>query len=145
MGRRVTTTWPVTTGWTTVDRQLIDTLVRTGGYTHPLFNPTADQRAQGATAPLMGQGVLLLAGGLAEQSGALDDVIALIGLTDVRFHRMVHAGSSLRLVMTLGATTTTSSGKRRSEYRWTVEDDEANLVLEATALMLRRPEQEDPS
>ena len=135
---------PVTTGWTTVDQELIDTLVRIGGYTHPLFDPTPDQRAQGAAAPLMGQGVLLLAGGLAERSGALDDVIALIGFTDVRFHRMVQAGRSLRLVMSLGATTTTSSGKRRSEYRWTVEDDEANLVLEATALMLRRAE-EDPS
>lgn len=135
--------WPVTTGWTTVDQELIDTLVRVGGYTHPLFDPTADQRAQGATAPLMGQGVLLLAGGLAERSGALDDVIALIGFAEVRFHRMVRAGGSLRLVLDLGATTTTSSGRRRTEYRWTVEDDEANLVLEATALMLRRPEEEN--
>lgn len=126
--------WPVTTDWAAVDQSLVDTLVRIGGYTHPLF--------QGAGAPLMGQGVLLLAGGLAEQSGALDDAIALIGLADVRFHRMVHAGRSVRLVMDLGETTTTSSGKRRSEYRWTVEDDEANLVLEATALMLRRPEEE---
>lgn len=126
--------WPVTTDFTTVDQELIETLVRVGGYTHPLF--------QGDAAPLMGQGVLLLAGGLAEQSGALDDVIALIGLADVRFHRMVHAGRSVRLVMDLGETTTTSSGKRRSEYRWTVEDDEANLILEATALMLRRPEPE---
>lgn len=140
----MTASWPVTTGWATVDEELIGTLVRVGGYTHPLFNPTADRRSPAATAPLMGQGVLLLAGGLAEQSGALDDAIALLGLTDVRFHRMVHAGRSLRLVMDLGATTTTSSGKRRSEYRWTVEDDEANVVLEATALMLRRPE-EDPS
>ena len=138
----MTASWPVTTAWTTVDQELIDSLVRIGGYTHPLFTPTADQRSQGATAPLMGQGVLLLAGGLAERSGALDDVIALIGLADVRFHRMVHAGRSVRLVMDLGETTTTSSGKRRSEYRWTVEDDEANLILEATALMLRRPEPE---
>ena len=127
-----------------MDQELIDTLVRVGGYTHPLFRPTEGQRSEGATAPLMGQGVLLLAGGVAEQSGALDDVIALLGLTDVRFHRMVRAGRSLRLVMDRGATTITSSGRRRTEYRWTVEDDEANLVLEATALMLRRPE-EDPS
>ena len=140
----MTASWPVTTAWTTVDQGLIDSLVRIGGYTHPLFNPAAEERAQGAAAPLMGQGVLLLAGGLAEQSGALDDVIALLGLTDVRFHRMVRAGRALRLVMDQGSTTTTSSGRRRTEYRWTVEDDEANLVLEATALMLRRPE-EDPS
>lgn len=136
--------WPVTTSWTTVGQELIDTLVRLGGYTHPLFHPTAEQASRGSSAPLMGQGVLLLAGGLAERSGVLDDAIALIGLTQVRFHSMVRAGRSVRLVIDERATTTTSSGKRRSEYRWTVEDDEANLVLEATALMLRRPA-EDPS
>lgn len=131
--------WPVITGWARVDQELIDALVRLGGYTHPLFHPTTEQRSRGASAPLMGQGVLLLAGGLAEQSGALDDAIALIGLADVRFHTMVRAGRSVRLVIDEGATTRTSSGKRRSEYHWAVEDDEANLVLQATAIMLRRP------
>lgn len=122
-----------------MDQDLIDMLVRLGGYTHPLFHPTAGQRSRGASAPLMGQGVLLLAGGLAEQSGVLDDAIALIGLADVRFHTMVRAGRSVRLVIDKGATTITSSGKRRTEYHWRVEDDEASLVLEATAMMLRRP------
>jgi len=136
--------WPVMTESTKVEQELIDTLVRVGGYTHPLLNPTAEQRSQGAAAPLMGQGMLLLAGGLAEQSGALDDVIALVGFTDVRFHTMVRAGSSVHLVIYLSGTRTTSSGKRLSEYRWTVHDDETNLVLEATALMLRRPEDEAP-
>lgn len=145
MGGRVNASWPVTTDWATVDQELIDTLVRLGGYTHPLFDPTAAQRLQGAAAPLMGQGVLLVAGGLAERSGALDDVIALIGFSDVRFHRMVRAGDTLRLVMDRATTTTTTSGRRRTEYRWTVEDGEANLVLEATALMLRRPEEDDRS
>lgn len=138
----MTPQWPVTTGWTAVDQELIDTLVRAGGYTHPLFHPSDEERARGATAPLMGQGVLLLAGGMAERSGALADVVALLGFSDVRFAAMVRAGSSVRLVMDLRATTTTTSGKRRSEYRWTVEDDRATLVLEATVLMLRRPEEE---
>lgn len=129
---------PVTTGWRAVDQELIDTLVRLGGYTHPLFHPAAGQ----GSAPLMGQGVLLLAGGLAERSGVLDDAIALVGLTDVRFHAMVRSGRSVRLVIAEGDTTTTSSGKRRTEYRWTVEDDESTLVLEATALLLRRPAEE---
>ncbi len=135
------TGWPVTTASLPVDQQLIDTLVHAGGYTHPLFHPTAEQRSDGVSAPLMGQGVLLLAGGLAEQSGVLDDVIALLGLGDVRFHTMVRAGCTVRLVIDQGATTAMSNGKRRTEYRWTVRDDQDNIVLEATALMLRRPEE----
>ena len=138
MGGRMSAGRPVTTEWTTVNQELINTLVRMGGYTHPLFHPTA----AGETAPLMGQGVLLLAGGMAERSGILHDAIALIGLSEVRFHTMVHAGRSLRLVIEEGATTSTSSGKRRTEYHWTVEDDRSARVLEATALLLRRPVEE---
>ena len=144
VGGRVSAPWPVTTEWVTVDQDRIDAMVGLGGYTHPLFHPTPEQRARGASAPLMGQGVLLLAGGLAERSGALDDVIALLGFVDVRFHTMVRAGSALRLVLELGTTTTTSGGKRRSEYRWTVENDQDELVLEATVLMLRCPEEGTP-
>ncbi len=133
--------WPVTSPSRTVTQDLIDALVELGGYPHPLFHPTPEERAGGRSAPLMGQGVLLLAGGLAEQTGALDDVIALVGLTDVSFRHMVCAGTSVHLVMDLRTTTTTSSGKRRSEYRWTVVDDDGSVVLEATALMLRAPEE----
>jgi hypothetical protein len=136
-------TWPVTSAAQAVDQRLIDTLVEVGGYPHPLFHPTPEQRAQGIGAPLMGQGVLLLAGGLAERSGALDDAIALLGFTDVTFRTMVRAGTTVRLVLDLLSTTPTSSGKRRSEYRWTVLDDADGVVLEATAVMLRTPLEEE--
>lgn len=134
--------WPVTSPPQEVTQDLIDTLVLLGGYPHPLFHPTPEQQADGVSAPLMGQGVLLLAGGLAEQTGELGDVIALVGLSDVRFRAMVRAGARLRLVMDLIGTSAAPSGKRRSEYRWTVLDDHDSVVLEATAAMLRAPEQE---
>lgn len=134
--------WPVTSPSRPITQDLIDTLVRVGGYPHPLFHPTPEDRAAGRAAPLMGQGVLLLAGGLAEQTGALDDVIALVGLGDVSFRHMVRAGTSVHLVMDLRSTTTTSSGKRRSEYLWTVVDGDGTVVLEATAVMLRTPKEE---
>jgi len=137
----VTGASPVTTGWTLVNQELIDTLITIGGYTHPLFQPTDEQRAQDA-APMMGQGVLLLAGGMAERSGTLNDVIALLGFTEVRFSTMVRGGQSIRLTMEPGATIKTTSGKRRSEYRWTVRDKEDTLVLEATVLMLRKREED---
>lgn len=134
--------WPVTSPPHEVTQDLIDTLVLLGGYTHALFHPTPAQQAHGVSAPLMGQGVLLLAGGLAEQTGELGDVIALVGLSDVRFRAMVRAGARLRLVIDLIGTSTAPSGKRRDEYRWTVLDDHDSVVLEATAAMLREPEQE---
>jgi len=134
----------VTSPTRVVDQALIDALVELGGYPHPLFHPTPEQRAQGQGAPLMGQGVLLLAGGLAEQTGTLDDAIALLGFSDVSFRTMLRAGASVRLVMDHLSTTPTSSGKRRSEYRWTVLDDSDGVVLEATAVLLRTP-LEDPT
>ncbi len=125
-----------------ISQEMIDTLVAIGGFPHPLFHPTAEQRARGVSAPLMGQGVLLLAGGLAEQTGTLDDVIALVELSHVRFRTMVRAGARVRLEMQLLGTATTPSGRRRSEYRWVVRDGHGQVVLEATAVMLREPEPE---
>jgi len=137
------TSWPVTSPEREVTAELIDTLVQLAGYPHPLFNPTTQQRAQGVTAPLMGQGVLLLAGALAERTGTLEDAVALVGLQDVRFHRMVRAGARIRLVMDLRSTTPTGSGRRRSEYSWTVLDQDDAVVLNATAVLIREASTEE--
>lgn len=120
----------------TVTQELIDTLVTLGGYTHPLFHPPAEARAAGATAPLMGQGVLLLAGGLVERSGHLDHAIALLGFEEVRFHSMVRAGRTLRVRLAEGPARETSDGRLVQRYVWTVVDDADEPVLVATALML---------
>lgn len=119
-----------------VTDDLIRTIVTSGGYTHPLFNPTPEQRAEGVTAPLPGQGVLLLAGGLVEQSGLLDSAVALLELRSVAFRSMVRAGMRLRVRLTPGPVRTTRSGKTIQEFTWQVVDDAGTTVVEATAVML---------
>ena len=87
------------------------TLVDTGGYVHPLFAPGPGTEEPARAVPLPGQGVLLLMGGLVEQSGALDDAVALVELRRVRFHRMLTAGDGLRVVITPLESTTPSRGR----------------------------------
>lgn len=113
-----------------VTAQLVQDLVRLGGYTHPLFIEP--------NAPLPGQGVLLLMGGLVEQSGRFDDAIAMVELVGARFQKMARAGDRLHAVITPGATSTTSSGKTLQEFEWRMEDATGETVATATARMLMR-------
>ncbi|WP_190814465.1 hotdog family protein [Saccharopolyspora pogona] len=78
----------------------------------------------------------MLAGGLAEQSGALDDAIALVELKSVTFLRMVRAGQVLSLELTPEVERATKSGKVIREYRWLVREHGGDPVMEATAVML---------
>lgn len=130
----------VRTPSTEVSADLVETLVRTGGYTHPLFNP--DDRG---SAPLPGQAVLLLMGGLVEQSGVLDDAVALLELGPARFHAMVRAGTRLTVLVEETETNRTSSGRRVSTYRWTAVDDSGAPVAETRAVMLREEPLEETS
>lgn len=116
-----------------VTADLVHGLIELGGYTHPLFQ--AD-RADQAAPPLPGQAVLLLMGGLVEQSGALDDAIALLELRRVRFRCMVTPGTSLRVRLVAGAETTTASGKLLREYAWTAVDEAGEVLAEAEVLMM---------
>lgn len=122
-----------------VTPELIETIVSTGGYTHPLFNPTPVQQAEGSTAPLPGQGILLLMGGLLEQSGALDHAIAMVELKSVKFLQMVKAGTSLSVDLVPTESHLTSSGKLIQNYRWTALDGNDVPVAEAHAVMLMHP------
>lgn len=119
-----------------VTQELIDQIISTGGYTHPLFNPTTEQQAAGQSAPLPGQGVLLLMGGLLEQSGALDHAIAMVELKNARFLQMVSAGATLSVQLEATESNTTSSGKLIQKYRWTALDGDGNPVAEVDAVML---------
>lgn len=120
-----------------ITETLVATLVSSGGYTHPLFSS--------GDAPLMGQGVLLLAGGLAEQSGVLDHAIVLVGLEAVRFHAMVRPGASIALVLELLDSTATSHGRFLERYAWTVVDQSENVLVEAVATMLTHAREGRPS
>jgi len=121
-----------------VTQPLVDGLVGLGGYSHPLFNPGPRERAEGARAPMPGQGVLLLMGGLVEQSGLLDHAIALMELREVRFRKMVRAGTTLHVELTPGESRETRSGKAVQQYRWVAVDGDGDQVVEATAVMLVR-------
>lgn len=133
-----TTAATVTSPAVEITDDLVATLVERGGYTHPLFRPPPEQWVAGGSPPLPGQAVLLLAGGLVEQSGALDDAVALVELRSVRFRRMVRAGDVLRVVLAPGQGRPTRSGKVLREDAWTVVDAAGEHVLEASAVMVMR-------
>ena len=139
MSARSVSAEAVRTASVEVTPELIATIVGTGGYTHPLFNPTPAQQAEGATAPLPGQGILLLMGGLLEQSGALDHAIAMVELKSVKFLQMVKAGSSLSVELVPTESHLTSSGKLIQNYRWTALNGDDVPVAEAHAVMLMHP------
>lgn len=121
-----------------VTEEMITSLVCIGGYTHALFQTVG-------AAPLMGQGVLLLAGGLAEQSGALDHAVALVGLEDVRFHKMVLPDMVISLQLQRLSSRPASSGRQIETYAWSVVDEAGDVVLEATAVMLTNPPEGNPA
>jgi acyl dehydratase len=118
-----------------ITEELIATLVERGGYVHPLFRPAPGHEVEGGP-PLPGQGVLLLMGGLAEQSGLLDDAIALVEIKSVRFLSMLSAGMTLRVQIEPGESRNTSSGKVIRQYRWTGVDGLGAIVAEADVVML---------
>lgn len=126
----------VETGSVEVDADLVSTVVGRGGYTHPLF----DVVAHGDATPLPGQGVLLLAGGLVEQCGVLDDAVAMLEMKSVRFRRMVRAGDRLRVRVTPGEGRATSSGRYVQTFAWQIVVDapphSVDTVAEADVVML---------
>lgn len=109
---------------------MVADLVRLGGYTHPLFT--------GKDAPLPGQAVLLLMGGLVEQSGRFDDAVAMVELVGARFHQMVRAGDRLHAVITPGAVSTTAGGTTLQDFIWRLRDADDKPVATVTTRMLMR-------
>lgn len=117
--------------------ELVGTLVDRGGYTHPLFHPDDPARR-----PLPGQAVLLLMGGLVEQSGVLDHAIAMLEIRRARFTATALPGASLHVEVEPGEATPTRSGKASQVVTWTAYDDEDTTIAEAEVLMLVRPSEQ---
>ena len=113
-----------------VSAETIATLVETGGYVHPLFTRTD------ASRPLPGQALLLLMGGLVEQSGALDHAVAMVEIRTVRFSRMVVAGTSVHVRLRPGEITRTRSGKTLQEWTWTAVGGDDDVLATAQVLMM---------
>jgi acyl dehydratase len=123
-----------------VTEQLVEDLVRLGGYVHPLFTDPDYVRTTSPlpARPLPGGAVLHLMGGLAEQCEALDgSVLALLGYDQVRFRAPALAGDSLRLRMRLGPTTPTGRpGREELRLDWSAVRSDGTVVAEAAVRML---------
>lgn len=133
------------TGEAEVTEELRAALVRAGGFTHPLFTRPGEVALPGGS-PLPGQGVLLLMGGLAEQSGRLDDAIALLGMTGVRFRRPAVPGVRIRVNVQVISRVPRSPGRAVCEMRWdAVSAADAAVLVQATVQMLVSDTEDDTS
>lgn len=121
----------MTTATREVTVDLAARLVESGGYTHPLFHPDDP-----TDRPLPGQAVLLLMGGLVEQSGVLDHAVAMLEIRRARFHTMVRPGSRIRVEVAPGPTEPVKSSRVHQELTWTAYDDDNEAVATVEVLML---------
>ena len=74
-------------------------LVRIGGFVHPLFTDAEYlARSKFASRPWPGQALLLVMGGLLEQTGLFDELaVALVGYDKVRFVSPAFDGDVIRV------------------------------------------------
>lgn len=125
----------------TLDDELVRGLIDTAGFTHPLFtDPRFAAASRFGRTPLPGQAILLLLGGLVEQSGRFDDsTIALTGFDEVRFLKPAFVGDTLRGSVEVVAKEPSSSGSRGTlVMTWWCMNDDGETVASATARMLFR-------
>jgi len=116
-----------------------DTMVQVGGYTHPLFaDPAFAAASSFGKRPLPGQALLLLMGGLIEQSGRFDDtVIALLGFDEVNFRAPAFEGSTIRVRVEVLAKELVGGGKRGIlTMAWSAIDQGQTVLVDAIARMM---------
>ena len=123
-----------------ITEELRSTLVRVGNYTHPLFSDLEVAKNSGMPAlPLPGQALLLLAGGAAENSGLIDDAIALVGLNETLFLKPAFAGDFVTLELTeLDRTPTSKGDKAIANFSWRITNQSGEISATTTATMLMR-------
>lgn len=122
----------VTTPSRTITADDTEALVRTGGYVVPLFTD-ADFAARSpfGRRPVPGPGLLLMMGGLVEQTGRFDDVVALVGFEDVRFMAPAFDGDEVRVEIEV-----TSRERRILAMRWRCLNQHDEELTRTTAKML---------
>ncbi|HVL80547.1 MAG TPA: MaoC family dehydratase N-terminal domain-containing protein [Actinomycetota bacterium] len=120
-----------------VDEGLVSQLVATGGYTHPLFVDEAYAAASPfGRSPLPGAALLLLMGGLSEQTGRFDrTTVALVGYDRVRFRAPALPGDTVGVELTV-----VEKQDRGSRGLMTIEmtctNGRGDTLVEAAALYL---------
>ena len=114
--------------------------MRVGNYTHPLFSDLDVAKNSGMSAlPLPGQALLLLAGGAAENSGLIDDAIALVGLSETLFLKPAFTGDFVTLELTeLDRTPTSKGDKAIANFAWEITNQRGEILATTTAKMLMR-------
>jgi acyl dehydratase len=123
----------------TLDEDSVRALISAGGFTHPLFTDPEFAAASGfGGIVLPGQAVLMIMGGLLEQSGRFDEsVVALTGFDSVRFVRPLFAGDTVRVEIEVLTKEETPSGARGVLVMgWRCVKGGGEPVAEATARML---------
>jgi acyl dehydratase len=120
----------------TVSEDTAATLVKLGGYTHPLFtDPGFAASSPFGRAPLPGQAILLIMGGLVEQSERFDETtIALLGFDEVAFRKPAFAGGGLAVDVTV----LEKEPRGVLIMRWACRDGDGDVVCDARARMLFR-------
>lgn len=115
-------------------------LVKLGNYTHPLFSNITVAKNLGMHAlPLPGQALLLLAGGAAENSGVIDDALALLELSETKFFRPAFAGDFITLELNEIDRSLTSSGEKViANYKWQISNQRGEILATTTAKILMK-------
>ncbi len=121
-----------------IDAQRARDVLGWAGYVHPLFADPAYPATVGLSSGLLpGELVLLLMGGLAEQTGVFDETtIALVEFESVKFKKPAVGGSTVRLNMEVLKKHASSSGRRGFlTFRWICLDRADEVLLEADAVL----------
>ena len=121
-------------------KDLRDSLVKLGNYIHPIFHDLAVAQSSGMqTLPLPGQGLLLLAGGAVEESGLVENAIALVGLGETKFVRPAFVGEEIIVEIHEASRTLTSAGdKAIGVFTWKIINGNDEVLATTTAKMLLR-------
>lgn len=121
-------------------QELRDSLVQLGNYSHPIFHDLAVAQSSGMqTLPLPGQGLLLIAGGAVEESGIVENAIALVGLGETKFVRPAFVGEEIIVEIHEDSRTLTSAGNKAiGVFTWTMTNGNGDLLATTTARMLLR-------
>lgn len=128
----------ITTNPIVITEELRSGLVKLGNYTHPLFSDLSVAQSSGMPSlPLPGQALLLLAGGAAENSGAIDDAIALVGLSETQFFKPAFTGDLVTLeLIELDRIPTSKGDKAIANFSWKILNQNGETLATTTAKML---------
>ena len=123
-----------------ITEEIRSSLVRIGNYTHPLFSDlTVAKNSNMNSLPLPGQALLLLAGGAVENSGELDDAIALLELVETSFSKPAFTGDSITVeISKIDRKVTSDSEKSIDTFSWAITNQNGDLLAKTIVKMLMR-------